>query len=54
MCYDFNLADVAQLVEQRFRKARVGGSIPLIGFEFVIARDKSWVEGSIPPAGFNF
>jgi hypothetical protein len=24
-------ADVAQLVEQRFRKARVGGSIPLIG-----------------------
>lgn len=26
-------ADVAQLVEQRFRKAKVGGSIPLIGFE---------------------
>ena len=24
-------ADVAQLVEQRFRKARAGGSIPLAG-----------------------
>lgn len=27
-------AGVAQLVEQRFRKARVGGSIPLAGFYF--------------------
>jgi hypothetical protein len=25
-------AGVAQLVEQRFRKARAGGSIPLAGF----------------------
>ena len=25
-------ADVAQLVEQDFRKVKVGGSIPLIGF----------------------
>lgn len=25
-------AHVAQLVEQRFRKAQVGGSIPLVGF----------------------
>ena len=27
-------ADVAQLVEQGFRKAQVGGSIPLIGSKF--------------------
>jgi hypothetical protein len=27
-------ADVAQLVEQCFRKARVGGSSPLVGFKF--------------------
>jgi hypothetical protein len=26
-----NFADVAQLVEQDFRKVKVGGSIPLIG-----------------------
>ena len=26
-----NIADVAQLVEQDFRKVKVGGSIPLIG-----------------------
>lgn len=29
----YNLADVAQLVEQSFRKAKVGGSIPPIGSE---------------------
>ncbi len=29
------LAGVAQLVEQRFRKARAGGSIPLAGFSMV-------------------
>ncbi len=26
------IAHVAQLVEQGFRKAQVGGSIPLVGF----------------------
>ena len=28
---DWQIADVAQLVEQDFRKVKVGGSIPLIG-----------------------
>ena len=31
--YNF-YADVAQLVEQRFRKPQVGGSIPLVSFDF--------------------
>ena len=30
----FGLADVAQLVEQDFRKVKVGGSIPLIGLTY--------------------
>ena len=29
---DIIKADVAQLVEQGFRKAQVGGSTPLVGF----------------------
>ncbi len=32
-------ADVAQLVEQLFCKQRVGGSIPLVGFLLILARD---------------
>ena len=30
------IADVAQLVEQDFRKVKVGGSIPLIGLILLI------------------
>ena len=36
----FAIADVAQLVEQDFRKVKVGGSIPLIGLTLALSRGR--------------
>ncbi len=37
-------ADVAQLVEQRFRKPQVVGSIPIVGSIFILKTKKSSTE----------
>ncbi len=44
------IAGVAQLVEQRFRKARVGGSIPLAGLLLKNTRPERGVGKDFPHA----
>ena len=47
-------ADVAQLVEQLFRKQQVSGSIPLVGFASGQLFRKQQVASSILAVGFLF